>query len=284
MKLDVWLVALILCSALMHASWNAIVKADRHHRLVSFGIIMATGTVIGAIALPFVGPMSMDAVPWLILSGVIHVFYYFFLLSAYAHGDLSHVYPIARGLGPTLVAVFSGVLLGEHLKTYEAGGVLLVSLGIMGLALAKGLSNWGGRGTVFAIVTGFTIAGYTVVDGLGARASGNALAYIAWLNVVEGPWVLAYALWRNRPTQVMAYLRVEGWRAGLGGLIATLGYGIAIYALSVGAMAHVAALRETSVLFATVIGTKLLGESFGARRVVAAGTIVAGLVLMNLRL
>lgn len=284
MKLDVWLVALILCSALMHASWNAIVKADRHHRLVSFGIIMATGTVIGAIALPLVGPMSWDAVPWLILSGVIHVFYYFFLLSAYAHGDLSHVYPIARGLGPTLVAVFSGVLLGEHLKAYEGAGVLLVSLGIMGLALAKGLRNWGGRGTVFAVVTGFTIAGYTVVDGLGARASGNPIAYIAWLNVVEGPWVLAYALWRSRPTQVAAYFRVEGWRAVAGGLIATLGYGIAIYALSVGAMAHVAALRETSVLFATVIGTKLLGESFGARRVAAAATIVAGLVLMNMRL
>jgi len=153
----------------------------------------------------------------------------------------------------------------------------------MGLALAKGLSNWGGRGTVFAVVTGFTIAGYTVVDGLGARASGNPLAYIAWLNVVEGPWVLAYAVWRRRPNQVLAYLRVEGWRAGIGGLIATVGYGIAIYALSIGAMAHVAALRETSVLFATVIGTKLLGEAFGFKRLIAAGTIVAGLVLMNLR-
>lgn len=284
MKLDAWLVALILCSALMHASWNAIIKADQRHRLLSFGIVMATGTVIGAVAVPFLGPMSLDALPWLALSGVIHVFYYFFLLSAYAHGDLSHVYPIARGLGPTLVAIFSGVLLHEHLKPYELGGVLLVSLGIMGLALAKGLSNWGGRGTVFAIVTGFTIAGYTIVDGLGSRSSGNALAYIAWLNVVEGPWVLAYALWRRPPTQAMAYFRAEGWRACIGGVIATLGYGLAIYALSIGAMAHVAALRETSVLFATVIGTKLLGESFGPRRLVAAGTIVAGLVLMNLRL
>jgi len=284
MKLDAAIVALILCSALMHASWNAIVKADRRHRLTSFGIIMATGTVIGTVALPFVGPMSWDAVPWLLLSGVIHVFYYFFLLSAYAHGDLSHVYPIARGLGPTLVAVSSGALLGEYLQPYELAGVLLVSLGIMGLALAKGVRHWGGKGTLFALVTGVTIAGYTVVDGLGARASGNAIAYIAWLNVIEGPWVLAYALWVGRPTEVAAYFRVEGWRAGVGGVIATLGYGLAIYALSIGAMAHVAALRETSVLFATVIGTRLLGEPFGNRRVLAAGLIVAGLVLMNLRL
>jgi drug/metabolite transporter (DMT)-like permease len=129
-----------------------------------------------------------------------------------------------------------------------------------------------------------TIAGYTVTDGLGARASGNAIAYIAWLNVVEGPWVLAYALYKGRPTEIAGYFRVEGWRACVGGLIATAGYGIAIYALSIGAMAHVAALRETSVLFATAIGTRLLGEPFGARRLLAAGLIVTGLVLMNLRL
>jgi drug/metabolite transporter (DMT)-like permease len=284
MKLDAAVVALILCSALMHASWNAIVKADQRHRLISFGVIMATGAVLGLAALPFVGPMSWAAVPWLFLSGVVHVFYFFFLLSAYAHGDLSHVYPIARGLGPTLVAVLSGILLGEHLRPYEFSGVLLVSLGIMGLALAKGLGNWGGRGTVFALVTGVTIAAYTITDGLGSRASGNPIAYIAWLNVIEGPWVLVYALWVGRPGNLPVYMRVEGWRACVGGVIATVGYGLAIYALSIGAMAHVAALRETSVLFATAIGTRLLGEPFGAKRLMAAGLIVGGLALMNLRL
>ncbi len=283
MKLDWLLMALVLCAALMHASWNAIIKSERD-RLVGFGVVMASGAVICAPLLPFLGPMSPEAIPWLILSGVVHVFYYFFLLSAYAHGDLSHVYPIARGLGPTLVAIFSGVLIGEHLKLHEAGGVLLVSLGIMALALAKGLKDLGGRGTVFAIVTGITVAGYTFADGLGSRVSGNAIAYIAWLNVVEGPWVLVFAMWKRRPGPVLAYLRLYGWRSAIGGVIATLGYGIAIYALSVGAMAHVAALRETSVLFATVIGTRLLGEPFGAKRAMAAGMIVAGLVLMNLRL
>jgi drug/metabolite transporter (DMT)-like permease len=283
MKLDPVLMALILCAALMHASWNAIVKSERD-RLIGFGVVMMAGTVLCLPLLPFLGPMAWQALPWLMLSALIHVFYYFFLLSAYAHGDLSHVYPIARGLGPTLVAIFSGALIGEHLRVHEAGGVLLVSLGIMALALAKGLGDWGGRGTVFAVVTGFTIAGYTFADGLGARASGNALAYIAWLNVLEGPWVLVYAAWRRGGGPVLLYLRAQGWRSALGGVIATFGYGIAIYALSVGAMAHVAALRETSVLFATVIGTRLLGEPFGAKRVLAAGMIVAGLVLMNVRL
>ncbi len=283
LRLDGLIIALILTSALLHASWNAIVKSDRD-RLVSFGVIMATGVPIGLAVLPFAGPMSTDAIPWLLLSSVIHVFYYFFLLSAYAHGDLSHVYPIARGIGPTLVAIFSGTLIGEHLQLYEAAGVLLVSLGIMGLALARGWGNWGGRGTVFAMVTGVTIAGYTFSDGLGGRASGNPIAYIAWLNVIEGPWVLVYALLHRRPVHVAAHLRSEGLRSMIGGVIATLGYGIAIYALSLGAMAHVAALRETSVLFATVIGTRLLGEPFGVKRLFAALTIVAGLLLMNLRL
>jgi drug/metabolite transporter (DMT)-like permease len=283
MKLDLALTALILCAALMHASWNAIIKSERD-RLIGFGVVMAAGTVACLPLLPVLGPMAWSALPWLLLSTVIHVFYYFFLLSAYAHGDLSHVYPIARGLGPTLVAIFSGVLIGEHLKLYEAGGVLLVSLGIMALALARGMKDLGGRGTVFAVVTGFTIAGYTFADGLGARASGNALAYIAWLNVLEGPWVLVYAMMRRGRWPVLLYLRQYGWRSALGGVVATMGYGIAIYALSVGAMAHVAALRETSVLFATLIGTRLLGEPFGAKRLAAAGTIVAGLVLMNLRL
>ena len=283
MRLDGLIIALILTSALMHASWNAIVKSERD-RLVGFGVVMATGVPIGLAVLPFAGPMSMDAIPWLVLSGVIHVFYYFFLLSAYAHGDLSHVYPIARGMGPTLVAIFSGALIGEHLKLYEAAGVLLVSLGIMGLALARGWGNLGGRSTVFAMVTGVTIAGYTFADGLGGRASGNPIAYIAWLNVVEGPWVLVYAVLRRRPGPVIAYLRTDGWRSIIGGTIATVGYALAIYALSTGAMAHVAALRETSVLFATVIGTRLLGEPLGSKRVLAAFTIVAGLLLMNLRL
>jgi drug/metabolite transporter (DMT)-like permease len=283
MKLDPVLMALILCAALMHASWNAIVKSERD-RLIGFGVVMMAGTVLCLPLLPFLGPLAWAALPWLLLSSLIHVFYYFFLLSAYAHGDLSHVYPIARGLGPTLVAIFSGALIGEHLRVHEAGGVLLVSLGIMALALAKGLKDWGGRGTVFAVVTGFAIAGYTFADGLGARASGNAIAYIAWLNVLEGPWVLVYAAWRRGGGPVLLYLRAQGWRSALGGVIATLGYGIAIYALSVGAMAHVAALRETSVLFATVIGTRLLGEPFGIKRVLAAGMIVAGLVLMNVRL
>jgi drug/metabolite transporter (DMT)-like permease len=280
-KLDPTIAGLILLAALMHASWNAVVKSDRD-RLASIGVVMMTGAVICLALTPFVKFPDQAAWPWLLASVIIHNFYYFFLLSAYAHGDLSHVYPIARGLGPVLVAIFSSAIVGESLSAVEAGGVTLVSIGILTVALANGVprgSDW--RPTIYALITGVTIAGYTFSDGLGARHSGDAIGYIVWLNVFEGPWVLAVAFWK-RGALLGPYFAAHWKRNVGGGIIATLGYGIAIWALSLGAMAHVAALRETSVIFAALMGTLLLRESFGLRRVVAAGLVVGGLLLMNL--
>jgi drug/metabolite transporter (DMT)-like permease len=282
MALTPLVTALVLCAALMHASWNAIVKSDSD-RLASFGVVMMAGSLLGAAIAPFVPLPDVAAWKWIAASVAIHVFYFIFLLRAYAHGDLGHVYPIARGLGPTLVAVFSDLLVGERVSPPEALGVGLVSLGIIGLALGNGWRGLGGRGTLFAVLTGLTIAAYTVADGTGVRSSGNALAYIAWLNIAQGPWVFVVALYL-RGAALRPYLRMQWRRGSAGGVIAAVGYGIAIWALSLGTMAHVAALRETSVLFAALIGTFLLGERFGARRIAAASVIVAGLILMNLPL
>ena len=220
---------------------------------------------------------------------LIHVLYYTFLLKAYSYGDLSHTYPIARGLGPLLVALVSGRFIGEHLRTQDIVGVLLLSFGLIALAmpLRNVVPRPGGRhglATLFAVLTGFTIAAYIIADGLGVRSAGptfqHRLSYIAWLCVVEGPWLLVLAV-ALRPRTVWTHLRRTWWRGVIGGVIANVGYGIAIYALVLGPMAHVAALRETSVLFGALIGTLLLGEPFGARRVAAAVVIVVGLVLMN---
>jgi drug/metabolite transporter (DMT)-like permease len=285
MKVDPTVAALVLFAALLHASWNAIVKSDRD-RLMSFGLVMMAGSLIAVPVLPVVAMPGATAWPYLIASVVVHNFYYFFLLRAYAHGDLSHVYPIARGLGPLLVAVLSGRLAGEYLSFAESAGVTLLSIGIASLAFGHGLprnsAEW--KPVLYALGTGVCIAGYTLVDGLGVRASGDAIGYIAWLNLLEGPWVLGAALWWRGRERVVPYLRAYWWRGTAGGIIATLGYGIAIWAMSVGALAHVAALRETSVLFAAVMGTALLGEGFGRRRIAAAVLVVAGLLLMNLPL
>jgi drug/metabolite transporter (DMT)-like permease len=283
LRIDATIAGLILVSALIHATWNAIVKSDTD-RLMSFGLVMLVGAIMGLVALPFVEAPRAEAWPWLLGSVTIHVFYYVFLLRAYAHGDLSHVYPIARGLAPLLVAMLAGRIAGEHLVARESIGLVLVSGGIVGLAFARGLPRQGEwRALIYAVLTGITIAGYSVVDGIGARLSGDPLGYIAWLNLLEGPWVFIVAVFRRRRA-TLVYLRHFWWRGAAGGVIATIGYGIAIWALSLGAMAHVTALRETSALFGALIGAFILKESFGSRRIAAAAVMVAGLLLMNLRL
>jgi drug/metabolite transporter (DMT)-like permease len=283
------IVGLLLAAALMHASWNALLKSDRSDRLATFGVIMITGTVMGLSAVPFLPSIEPASWKFLAASVLTHLLYYAFLLRAYFYGDLSHTYPIARGLGPLLVALMSGRWVGEHLRTQDVIGVLLLSSGLIVIALPVRpvASRAGDRhdlATLFAILAGLTIAAYIIADGLGVRSAGptlqHRLSYIAWLCIIGGPWMLVLAI-ALRPTTVWSHLRAN-WRRGIvGGVIANVGYGIAIYSLAVGPMAHVAALRETSVPFGALIGTLLLGEPFGARRVAASFVIVTGLVLMN---
>src|SRR5882672_282733 len=137
MKLDPLVVGLVLLAALMHASWNAVVKSDSD-RLLSMALVMLTGTLMGLLAAPLVPIPAASAWPYLLASMAIHTLYYFGLLGAYRHGDLSHVYPIARGLGPLLVALLAGRFVNEPLSPSEAAGVGLVSLGIGSLAFARG--------------------------------------------------------------------------------------------------------------------------------------------------
>ncbi len=296
--LDPLVIGLLLAAALMHATWNALLKADTGDRLATFGVIMLTGSLMSLPFIFFLPFPPKTAWLWLLTSVIVHNFYYYFLLKAYATGDLSHTYPIARGLGPLLVAIFSGRLLGEYLRVQDGVGVALVSLGIIALAaprrrlkngetISDVLLGQHRRATIYAVLTGITIAAYLFSDGLGVRASGpsfeHKLSYIVWLNVCEGPWLILVALYL-RPLGVVAFLRKGPrgwWRGAIGGAIATIGYAIAIWALAAGPIAHVAAVRESSVLFAAVMGALLLGEPFGKLRIVAAGIIVAGLVLMN---
>jgi drug/metabolite transporter (DMT)-like permease len=291
--LDPLVIGLLLAAAFMHASWNAILKADSSDRLASFAVIMLTGALL-CVPLLFLLPLpAAGAWKWLAISVLIHQAYYFCLLKAYSLGDLSHTYPIARGLGPLLVALLSGRLVGEALRLQDGLGAALLFAGIVALATpqrravdampAPVAGAHFGWATVFAILTGITIAGYIFADGLGVRAAGPGLehkiGYIAWLNVCEGPWLMVVLLYARRRGGVFA--RRSVLRAVGGGAIATLGYGIAIWALAVGPMAHVAAVRETSVLFGALMGAILLREPFGARRIAAAAVIVCGLVLMN---
>src|SRR5499427_11152137 len=135
MVVEPLIVGLLLLAGLMHASWNALLKSDRSDRLTTFGVIMTTGTVMGLVAVPFLPPIESAAWKFLASSVAIHILYYTFLLKAYSYGDLSHTYPIARGLGPLLVAMVSGRFIGEHLRTQDIIGVVLLSCGLAALAM-----------------------------------------------------------------------------------------------------------------------------------------------------
>src|SRR5260370_14663381 len=236
MVVDPLSVGLLLMAAMMHASWNAILKSDQSDGLATFGVIMTSGIVRGLCAVPFLPLIEPAAWKYLASSVLIHVLYYTFLLKAYSYGDLSHTYPIARGLGPLLVALVSGRFIGEHLRPQDILGVLLLSFGPIAVAMPQRNvvprpGSRHGLATLFAVLTGFTIAAYIIADGLGVRSAGptfqHRLSYIAWLCVVEGPWLLVLAI-VLRPGTVGAHRRRTWWRGPIAGCLATRAYGLAM--------------------------------------------------------
>jgi drug/metabolite transporter (DMT)-like permease len=281
MTLQLHLTLLILVAAFTHAAWNAMIKASGE-RMLTFAAMRGVDAIVAVLVLPFLPLPAPEAWPYLVVSNIIHNVYYGLLLYTYRHGELNQVYPLARGSAPLLVAILAAWLAGEVPSVGAGLGILLVSLGIVGIALTKGLPRGADKKPILlALATGLATAGYTVADGLGTRVAGNAFSYIAWLFILEGlTFVSIAAVLRRRG--VLEHMK-KHWRPGVvGGLLAIFAYGIVLYALSQGAMAHVAALRETSVLFAALLGTFLLKESFGPRRIAAAALIVVGIVVLQM--
>lgn len=275
------LTALVLIAALLHATWNALVKMGGDRLLVLASVNFIGALVGGAVAL-FVTPPDKASWFYLFLSTVLHNAYYFFLLQSYRVGDLSQVYPLARGTAPLLVLAAGALLAGEQLPAAAIVGIVLACLGIASLTFESG-APWrnDGRPVLLALTTGFWIASYTIVDGMGVRLSHSPLGYIGWLFLIDG-WPIALAALYHRRGRVRVYLRSE-WKHCVGGGLASVGaYGLVIFAMNTGAMAAVSALRETSVIIATAIGTLVLRERFGWRRILAAFTVTVGVLVMNL--
>jgi len=280
MPLQLNLALLVLLAAVIHATWNAVVKSAGD-RFLTFTVIAFTGTVIGAFAAFFVPLPAPQVWPYLILSAAVHNIYYVTLLLGCRYGDLSEVYPLARGSSPLIVLLLAAVFAAELPQPVTLAGIAMVSAGIISLTFTGGrLTRARMRPIGLALTTGLLTACYTVVDGLGMRVSTSLWPYIVWLNLLEG---IPFALWAVmfRAPDLPGFL-ARRWKSGVaGGCLAILSYGLILFALSQGAMAHVSALRETSVLFAAVIGAVILKERFGIYRGVAAGIIGIGVVLMQ---
>ncbi len=281
MPLSLEAAGLVLLAALFHASWNALVKTGGD-RLAVLTMVNGFGMLICFVLIPFVAVPDRASWIYIAASIVLHTGYYFFLIEAYRVGDLSHVYPLARGLSPLLVAGAAGVLAGEWLPPLALLGVALASAGIVSLSFDGG-PPWKNdtKPVLFAMGTATFIAAYTVVDGTGVRLSGTAIGYLVWLAALDAIPILVVTLILRR-RELRWTLRSE-WRKGIAGAALQLtAYGLVIWAMSFSAMAAVSALRETSVIFAAIIGTRLLKERFGLLRTSATMLVAGGVVIMNL--
>lgn len=279
MTLQPELAGLVLIAAISHALWNAFVKASGERTFTMAVVLLGPAAAGVVLVLAFPVP-ARESWLYLGLGTLLHTVYYACLLAAYRVGDLSHVYPLARGVSPLIVAGGAFLFAGEALSPVGIAGVLLASFGIMSLTLERGLPRGDGAAPVgYAFLTGLCIASYTVVDGIGVRKSGEVLAYIGWLNILKPLPILTWVA--ARQGREFVRYTITHWRFGLtGGVFNLLAYTLVLYALAHGAMAHVTALRETSVIFAAAIGAIALREGFGGQRILAAAMVAGGVTLL----
>ncbi|MBK7334165.1 MAG: EamA family transporter [Betaproteobacteria bacterium] len=269
----------VLGAGFLHALWNAMLKSAAGEPLLDTALIVAGSSIVALALLPFVAFPDRAAWPFMALSAAIHFAYYVTLAGAYRRGDLSFAYPLMRGVAPLIVTLLGVVFLGERPTATMLAGIALISLGILVIAWYAG-----GRHTPaaagWALGNALIIAVYTLVDGAGARASGNAASYVCWLIFLEGmPYLAWIGATRGRPA--FAYI-ASRWRRGIAGGAASLAaYGIALWAMTRAPVAVVAALREVSVLFAAGIGALVLKEGFGWRRMAGAAAVVAGVAALR---
>lgn len=273
-------VAAVLFGALLHASWNAMVKSSAD-KAMDAAVIHLVGSVVAIPLVLVLGLPPPAAWPYLAASIVIHIGYYIALTGAYKHGDLGLTYPLMRGSAPLLVALSSSMVLGETLSPLAWAGVLGVSCGVLALGLSRHAME-SPRAVAFALSNAVIIALYTVVDGLGVRISGNALQYVATLFVLDGWPFGLIVLWRRGGSAFWTYTRRRAPLAAVGAAASLGSYGIALWAMTRAPVATVAALRETSVLFAALIGTWFLKEAFTVRRAIGTATILAGVMALRL--
>ena len=270
----------VLGAAFLHASWNALIKTGTSKQSAMMILAICQAGIGATIALWRGWPVAA-AWPWLIGSGVIHMFYQLFLSYAYQYGDLSRVYPIARGAAPVIVLVISGLFLSDTISTPELAGILVLGAGI--LLMARGVLAQGEPRKLlpFALGSAVATAGYSITDGMGARAAGDPVLYVGWLMVVAGLFYVPVAIAINGASLLRAPPR--SWAMGLlAGALSLGAYAIAVWAMTQAPIAVVAAVRETSILFAVLIGWLVFGEKMTRSKGLAAAIIVAGVVLTRL--
>ncbi|WP_159952097.1 DMT family transporter [Rhizobium sp. 18065] len=271
-------IGLALVAAVLHASWNAFLRTG-NDRLWSITVMSLAGSVI---ALPFLFHFPLPdlaAWPYIVLSASLQVGYSLFLVAAYRHGELGQVYPIVRGSVPLLVTLGGFLFFGELLGPYQTLGVALVAAGIMSLSLGK--TRAATSSLLFALATGFIIACYSTVDSKGVKLVEQPVAYAMWVLFLFGVMIcVTYGVLRRG--LLIDFRASVTWKAFAGGVVAMMAYGLVVVAYSFAPAGLVTAVRETSVVFAVLIGAAFLGEPLTVKRVAACLTVAAGAICVSL--
>jgi drug/metabolite transporter (DMT)-like permease len=267
----------VLAAAVTHAVWNAIAHGIKDQTL-AFALIGVGGAAVSVPLVIVAAVPRSSSWPYLLASVGIHMFYILLLMQCYRLGEFSQVYPLARGVSPLVVTVLAAAFVHEHLAPAQIGGVAVVSAGLAFLVFG---GRRPGRGAFLAAVgTGLTIAAYTTVDGVGVRASASPVGYIGWLILLQSLCVPLFAVVRRRDVLLKQPRRIL-LSGLLAGALSVLAYGLVLWAQTKGALAPIAALRETSVIFGAIIGTLVFHEPFGRSRITATVLVVVGIVLLN---
>lgn len=271
--------AIVMLAAALHAVWNALVKGGADKAGAMGAVILGQG-LCGALLLPFATPPGVEVWPWLLGGVVLHLGYQLFLIQSYRFGDLTQVYPIARGVAPLLVAGVSALALGVRFSRMELVAMAMISIGIASISLVRrGDGIVQGKAVVLALVTGCFIAAYSLVDGHGARVAGTALGFYGALSALNAVGFAVLAL--ARPGLLRRALAQPG-RLVLGGGASFTAYLLVVWAFTQAPIALVTALRETSIVFALGIGVFILHERLSLMKVLSTATTLSGAILLRL--
>jgi drug/metabolite transporter (DMT)-like permease len=278
------IIAVVLAAAVLHAVWNAIVKATPD-RLGTMARASLVGVVILLGGVWWVTQPAGSSWPWLVASVIVHVLYNLGLAASYRLGDFNQTYPLARGVGPIVVAIVAATVLHEPLSAPHAAGVVMIA----GAVAVLGLTPWrevrdNRPAVVAAALTGLAIASYTLIDGVGVRRSGSAAGYTLWLMGLESAATVGAVALLRRSALREGEGRIGRGRlwvaSGVVAVLSTLAYGLVLFAQTRGALAAVAALRESSVVVAALIGVLFFREPLGRVRIAASVAVAAGVVLL----
>jgi drug/metabolite transporter (DMT)-like permease len=263
---------IVLLAALLHAGWNALIKAGTD-KIRDSVLVSAFAGLIAAAILPFLPLPAAPSWAYILASATIHVAYYSLVGAAYRHGDMSFAYPLMRGLPPLLVALASGPLMGDRLPLWAWAGILSICGGVLSLVSLRRAP------AKAALFNALAIAGYTIIDGIGVRRSGQPLSYTLWIFLLGA---IPLTAWASRGDGFWAFVRTRVWHGLAGGIGTLSAYGLVMFAMTKAPVAEVAALRETSILFGMAMSTMVLKEKIGWNRAMAAALVTLGAILLRL--